>query len=177
MDASYTQTVSILGTYLKYRLIAICDFTELRNKMCLHSKFLQNQAAKDNFDKVMNMHSEDDLQFLDLNMVYNLLVNFCDIPDRLSEWGIIPDIDDVSQGADIERIKMIVNDYFDGYYCKHANADEIIKRWTEDYGEIRLSDVINLSQETKINCKYIYRISQLLSHLHSISNELSARKP
>nr|XP_022342853.1 uncharacterized protein LOC111136344 isoform X2 [Crassostrea virginica] len=150
-DASYPQKVSILGTYLKYRLIAICDFTELRNKMCLHSKFLQNRAAKDHFDKVMNMHSENDLKMLDLNMVYNLLVNFCDIPDLPNGWGNIPDIDDVSQGADIERIKMIVNDYFDGYYCKHANADEIIKRWTEDYGEIPLCDVINLNQESKIN--------------------------
>ena len=168
--------MSVLGTYLKYRLIAICDLTDLRNKMCLHSKFLQSQAAKNHFDKVMNMHSENDLKMLDLNMAYNLLVNFCDIPDPLREWGIIPDIDDVSQGADIERIKMIVNDYFDGYYCKHANADEIIKRWTEDYGEIPLCDVINLNQESKINCKYIYKISQLLSNLHSISDELSARK-
>ena len=156
--------MSILGTYLKYRLIAICDFTELRNKMCLHSKFLQNRAAKDHFDKVMNMHSENDLKMLGLNMVYNLLVNFCDIPAPLSGWGIIPDIDDVSNGADIERIKMIVNDYFDGYYCNHANADEIIKRWTEPYGEIPLSDVINLSQESKINCKYLYKISQLLGN-------------
>ena len=147
--------MSILGTYLKYRLIAICDFTELRNKIYLHSKFLQNQAAKDNFDKVMNMHSENDLKMLDLNMVYNLLVNFCDIPGPLSNWGNIPDIDDVSLGADIERIKMIVNDYFDGYYCDQENADEIIQRWTEPYGEIPLSDVINLNQESKINCKYI----------------------
>ena len=162
--------MSILGTYLKYRLIAICDFTELRNKMCLHSKFLQNQATKDNFDKVMNMHSEYDLKMLDLNMVYNLLVNFCDIPDPLSGWGNIPDIDDLSQGADIERIKMIVNDYFDGYYCNDANAHEIIERWTELYAEIPFSDVINLSKESKINCKYIYKISQLLNNLHSISN-------
>lgn len=137
---------------------------------------MQNQAAKDNFDKVMNMHSENDLKMLDLNMVYNLLVNFCDIPGPLSNWGNIPDIDDMSLGADIERIKMIVNDYFDGYYCNHANADEIIKRWTESFGEIPLSDVIILSHESKINCKYIYQISQLLSNLHSISNELSARK-
>ena len=163
-DASYIQKVSVLGTYLKYRLVAICDLTDLQNKMCLHSKFLQNHATKDHFHRVMNVYSsENDLMMLDLNMVYNLLVNFCDIPAPLSGWGIIPDIDDVSNGADIERIKLIVNDYFDGYYCNHANADEIIKRWTEPYGEIPLSDVINLRQESKINCKYLYKISQLLS--------------
>lgn len=155
--------MSILGTYLKNRLIAFCDFTDLRNKMRLHSKTLQIQATKDHFDKVINMYSsKDDLKMLNLNMVYTLLANFCDIPHPHNGWGNIPDIDDMSQGADIERIKMIVNDYFDGYYCNHANADEIIKRWTESYGEIPLSDVIDLSQESNINCKYIY--SRFLSY-------------
>ncbi|XP_078338928.1 uncharacterized protein LOC111136345 [Crassostrea virginica] len=149
-DTSYTQKVSILGTYLKYRLIAVCDLKDLRNTMRLHSKSLQKLATKDHFERVINMQSsEDDLRMLDLNLVYNLLVNFSDIQEPLSGWGNIPDNADMSQGADIERIKIIVNNYFDGFYCDHA--DEIFKRWTEYYGEINPSDVIYLSTESEIN--------------------------
>ena len=102
------------------------------------------------------MHfSEDDLKMLDLNLVYNLLANFCDITDPCSGWGNIPDNDDISVGADIERIKMIVNEYFDDHFCDHEKLDEVIKRWTETYGEINRSDVIDLRGESKIKCKYI----------------------
>lgn len=148
--------MSVLGTYLKYRLVAISDLEYLRNNMRLYSKSLQKQVTKDFFERVMNMHSsENDLKTLNLNLVYNLLANFCDITDPCSGWGNIPESGDISLGADIERIKMIVNDYFDGHYCDQENADEIIKRWTESYGEINLSDVINLQGESKIKCKYI----------------------
>ena len=148
--------MSVLGTFLKYRLIAFSDLEYIRNNMRLYSKALQKQVTKDFFERVMNMHSsEDDLKMLNLNLVYNLLANFCDIPGPFNGWGNIPDSDEISLGADIERIKMIVNDYFDDHFCEQENLDEVIKRWTESYGEINRSDVIDLRGESKIKCKYI----------------------
>lgn len=144
----------MLGTYLKYRLVAISDLSDLQNKMLLHSKSL-NDHHSTIYDKIKHMSKVDDLKMLNLNIVYMLLSNFCDLPSPKCGWGNKPNVEDLSLSADIERVRIIVNDYLDHGHCDQENADEIIKRWTESYGEINLCDVINLQGESKIKCKYI----------------------
>nr|XP_022344776.1 uncharacterized protein LOC111137568 isoform X2 [Crassostrea virginica] len=142
--------VSMLGTYLKYRLIAISDLSDLRNKMLLHSKSLNHHHSAI-YDKIKHMSKEDDLKMLDLNIVYMLLTNFCDIPSPSCGWGNKPNVEDLSLSANIERIRILVNDYLDHGHCDQENADEIIKGWIAEYGEINRSDIIDLSRESKIN--------------------------
>lgn len=162
----------MLGTYLKYRLIAISDLSDLRNKMLLHSKSLNHHHSAI-YDKIKHMSKEDDLKMLDLNIVYMLLTNFCDIPSPSCGWGNKPNVEDLSLSANIERIRILVNDYLDHGHCDQENAGEIIKGWIAEYGEINRSDIIDLSRGSKINCKYTIHDGFSVT---KYSNALSVRK-
>ena len=62
-----------------------------------------------------NLNSLDDYQNLDISLVYNLLRNVCkNVTPPKRGWGYEPSADDVSLGADIERIRSISNRYCDG---------------------------------------------------------------
>lgn len=162
----------MLGTYLKYRLVAISDLSDLRNKMLLHSKSF-NHHHSIIYDKIKHMSNVDDLKMLNLNIVYMLLSNFCDLPSPKCGWGNKPNVEDLSLSADIERIRIIVNDNLDHGHCDQENADEIIKGWIAKYGEIDRSDIIDLSRESKINCKYTIHDGFSVT---KYSNALSVRK-
>lgn len=162
----------MLGTYLKYRLVAISDLSDLRNKMLLHSKSL-NDHHSTIYDKIKHMSKVDDLKMLNLNIVYMLLSNFCDLPSPKCGWGNKPNVEDLSQSVNIERIRIKVNDNLDHEHCDQENADKIIKGWIAEYGEINRSDIIDLSRGSKINCKYTIHDGFSVT---KYSNALSVRK-
>lgn len=143
-----------LGACMKFKLIEICDDKDLRHQMLMHSGSLK-QHFKESFDTMMNSRSVDWTKF-DLDTVYTLLSNFCGIPCPDRGWGYTPTDEDVSLGADIERMRILVNEYLDNKMCKVEQADQILERRKWAKIETDPSDCMDLDHETKINCKLKY---------------------
>lgn len=150
LEEQCTQKLSMLGGYLKFQLVNLSKVKNLRFHMVTHSESLKLHF-KENFDGMINSSSVDWTQF-NLDTVYTLLSNFCGItcPDR--GWGYKP-IDDISVGADIERIRFLVNEYLDDKTFKLEEADQILERWRWVKKEVDSRDIIDFDHETKINCK------------------------
>lgn len=123
----------------------------LRFHMVTHSESLKFHF-KENFDEMINSMSVDWTQF-NLDTVYTFLSNFCGItcPDR--GWGNKPTDEDISVGADIERIRILLNEYLHNKTFKVNEVDQILERWRYVKMELDSRDIIDIDQETKINCK------------------------
>lgn len=136
---------------MKFQLVKLSKVKNLRFYMVTHSESLKLHV-KENFERMMNSSSVDWTKF-DLDTVYTLLTNFCGItrPDR--GWGYKPTDEDLSVGADIERIRILVNEYLDNKMYHVKEAEQIIERWNWVEREVVLRDIINFDHETKINCK------------------------
>lgn len=136
---------------MKFQLVKLNKIKNLRFYMVTHSESLKLHF-KENFERMMNCTV--DWTTFDLNTVYTLLTNFCGItcPDR--GWGYKPTDEDLSVGADIERIRILVNDKMDhNKMFKVEEADQIIERWNWLKKEVDSRDIIDFDHETKINCK------------------------
>lgn len=68
------------------------------------------------------VYNEDDLKKFDLDVVYILLINFCDILCLDNGWGNMLGDEDFFLGVDIERVWILVNEYLDN---KILNVDEV----------------------------------------------------
>lgn len=136
---------------MKFKFVKLSKVTNLRFHMVTHSESLKLHL-KENFDRMMHSRNVDWTTF-DLNTVYSLLSNFCGItrPDR--GWGYKPKDKDISVGADIERIRVLVNEYLDNKTFKVEEADQILERWGWVKKEVDSRDIIDFDHETKINCK------------------------
>lgn len=141
----------MLGQYMKFQLVKISKDRDLRFHMVTHSESLKLHF-KENFDRMMKSSSVDWTKF-DLDTVYTILTSFCGItcPDR--NWGYKPTENDISVGADIERIKILVNEYLDKKTFKLKEADQILERWIWVKKEIDPQDIIDFNHERKIQCK------------------------
>lgn len=136
---------------MKFQLVKLSKVKNLRFHMVTHSESLKLHF-KENFENMMNCTV--DWTTFDLNTVYTLLTNFCGItcPDR--GWGYKPTDEDLSVGADIERIRILVNEKIDhNKMFKVEEADQIIERWNWLKKEVDSRDIIDFDHETKINCK------------------------
>lgn len=136
---------------MKFQLVQLNKIKNLRFHMVTHSESLKLHF-KENFENMMNCTV--DWTTFDLNTVYTLLTNFCGItcPDR--GWGYKPTDEDLSVGADIERIRILVNEKIDhNKMFKVEEADQIIERWNWLKKEVDSRDIIDFDHETKINCK------------------------
>lgn len=136
---------------MKFKVVERCNDKYLRYQMFMHSESLK-QHFKENFDTIINPSSIVWTQ-LNLDTVYTLLSNFCGIPCPDRGWGYTPTDDDVSLGADIERIRILVNGYLENKMYKAEEADLILERQRWANLEIGPSDSIYFDHETKINCK------------------------
>lgn len=141
----------MLGGYIKFQLVKISKVKNLRLHMITHSESLKLHV-NENFDRMMNSSSVDWTKF-DLDTVYILLSNFCGITCPDSGWGYKPTDEDISVGADIERIRILVNEYLDNKKFTVNEADQIIERWRWVRKEVDSCDIIDFKHETKINCK------------------------
>lgn len=146
-----TQKISMLGGYMKFQLVKLDTVKNLRFFMITHSESLKLHF-KENFDRMINSSSIDWTKF-DLDTVYTFLSNFSGItcPDR--GWGYKPTDEDLSVGADIERIRIFVNEYLDSKKFKVEEADQILERLRGVKKEVDSDDTIDFDHETKINCK------------------------
>lgn len=89
----------------------------------------------------------------DLDTVYTILTNLCGITCPNRGWGYKPTDEDLSVGADIERIRILVNEYLDSKTFNVEGADQIIERWISLKKEVDSRDIIDFDHETKMNCK------------------------
>lgn len=137
------------------RLVAFChaDLDSLRYKMVTHSESLKHHFKETLCDPMV--YNEDDLKKFDLDVVYILLTNFCDIPCPDNGWGNMPGDEDLSLGADIERVRILVNEYLDNNTLNVKVADQILGRWgnLSGEGEISQDDYKEFCPEKKIICK------------------------
>uniref|UniRef100_A0A8W8JTI4 DZIP3-like HEPN domain-containing protein n=1 Tax=Magallana gigas TaxID=29159 RepID=A0A8W8JTI4_MAGGI len=94
-----------------------------------------------------DLNSLDDYQNLDISLVYNLLRNVCkNVTPPKRGWDYEPSDDDVSLGADIERIRLMWNRYCDEA-TEFLNLREIFVRMVNRYGNI--SDDVKLQDTDK----------------------------
>lgn len=138
---------------MKSRLVALCheDLDSLRCKMVTHSESLKHYFNETSCDP---MHfNEDDLKKFHLEVLYILLTNFCDIPCPDNGWGNMPKDHDSSLGADIERVRILINGYLDNRTLNVEEADQILGRWTDHSGENNHDDYIEFCPDKKIICK------------------------
>lgn len=138
---------------MKSRLVASChkDLDGFRYKMVTHSESLKHYFKETLCDPMV--YSKDDLKKFDLDVVYTLLTNFCDIPCPDNGWGNMPRDGDFSFGADIERVRILVNEYLDNETLNVEEADQILGRWGNLSGENNRDDYIEFCPKKKIICK------------------------
>lgn len=136
---------------MKFLLVKLSRVKNLQFLIVTHSESLKLHF-KENFDRMMNSSSVDWNKF-DLDTVYTLLSNFCGVPCPDRGWGYKPTDEDMSVGADIERIRILVNEYLDKKKVEVEEADQILERWRWVKKEVDSRDIINFNPETKIHCK------------------------
>lgn len=136
---------------MKFQLVKLSRVKNLQFLIVTHSESLKLHF-KENFDRMMNSSSVDWNKF-DLDTVYTLLSNFCGVPCPDRGWGYKPTDEDMSVGADIERIRILVNEYLDQKKVEVEEADQILERWRWVEKEVDSRDIINFDPETKIHCK------------------------
>lgn len=105
------------------------------------------------YDRMMNSGTIDWTTF-DLDTVYTILSNFCGITFSDRGSGYKPTDEDLSVGADMEKIRILMNEYLDNKMFNLKEADQIIEKWNWVKKEIDSRDIIDFDHERKINCKY-----------------------
>uniref|UniRef100_K1RWI1 Uncharacterized protein n=1 Tax=Magallana gigas TaxID=29159 RepID=K1RWI1_MAGGI len=139
---------------LKHYLVIILKqeskMEELKDVTVLFKTSIVEHFGEALLNSLCNLNSMDDYQNLDISLVYNLLRNVCkNVTPPKRGWGYEPSADDVSLGADIERIRSMWNRYCDGE-TEFLYLREIFVRMVDRYGNI--SDLVKFEDtgRTKI---------------------------
>nr|XP_034337788.1 uncharacterized protein LOC117692805 [Crassostrea gigas] len=113
---------------------------ELKDVADLFKTSIVEHFGRALLNSLCNLNSLDDYQNLDISLVYNLLRNVCkNVTPPKRGWGYEPSADDVSLGADIERIRSMWNRYCDGG-TEFLYLGGIYDRMVDRYGNI--SDLV-----------------------------------
>lgn len=146
-------------TALKHYLVVILKhfsgIEELKDVPVIFKTSLLQHFKESVLENVNNLNSWDDYQKLDMSLVYNLLRNVCkhiSPPNR--GWGYDPPPDDVSLGADIERIRSIWNNYCDGE-TEFVYMNDIFVRMFDEFGTISKDVEVQDFGSEKISSKCI----------------------
>lgn len=78
-----------------------------------------------------NSYYKGDLSDLDISSIYVILRNLNNICPHKTGWGKMPEDDDRSMSANIERIRRFKNSYVSHHQKCSVNAEEFQKKWTE----------------------------------------------
>lgn len=147
-------------TALKYYLVVILKhfsgIEELKDVTVIFKTSLLQHFKESVLEDLNNLNTWNDYQKLDMSLVYNLLRNVCkhiSPPNR--GWGYDPPSDDVSLGADIERIRSILNNYCDGE-TEFVYMKDVFVRMFDEFGKISKDVEIQDSGSEKISSKCIY---------------------
>uniref|UniRef100_A0A8W8JTG4 DZIP3-like HEPN domain-containing protein n=1 Tax=Magallana gigas TaxID=29159 RepID=A0A8W8JTG4_MAGGI len=120
---------------------------ELKHVTVLFKTSIVEHFGEALLKSLCNLNSWDDNQNLDISLVYNLLRNVCkNVTPPKRGWCYEPSDDDVSLGADIERIRLMWNRYCDEA-TEFLYLKEIFVRMVNRYGNI--SDDVKLQDNDK----------------------------
>ena len=83
---------------------------------------------------LQSVQSSNDYSRLDMTVVFTLLQNFCEnIKPPRKGWGYEPPSEEITTGADIERIRLMWNKFCDGD-LQFPQLDDVYNRMKDKYG-------------------------------------------
>ena len=129
--------LNILQQYLVVTLKFYCGIEELKDVKVLFNASLVQHYNEALLKPLFELNSWGDYHELNYCLVYNLLRNICTehVKPPGKGWDYEPAVDDISLGADIERIRLIWNKYCDEKE-EFENFDMILKRMEDRFGDI-----------------------------------------
>lgn len=84
----------------------------------------------------MCLVSNGDYSNFDISLLYFLLRNICSIPPHVKRWGNVPDPNDRSLSANIERIRIIRNESLTNSKISLSNS-EFEEKWTNIFTAVQ----------------------------------------
>ena len=110
------------------------DVRDLKEKIVIYSKSIKEHFTPPLLTDVQGVQSSDDYSRLDMTVVFTLLQNFCEnIRPPSKGWGYEPPSDEVTTGADIERIRLMWNKFCDND-LQFSQLDDVFNRMKDKYG-------------------------------------------
>lgn len=90
----------------------------------------------------------------DITLLYFLLRNICAIPPHVNQWGNIPDTQDRSVSANIERIRLVRNEYYGHITHLSISDEEFEKIWTNCFNIVKdLEKYLGYTQQYQASLK------------------------
>ena len=110
------------------------DVRDLKEKIVIFSKSMKAHFTVPLISSLQSVQSSNDYSRLDMTVVFTLLQNFCEnIKPPRKGWGYEPPSDEITPGADIERIRLMWNRFCDGY-LQFPQLDDVYNRMKHKYG-------------------------------------------
>ena len=151
--------MNILQQYLVVTLKCYCGIEELKDVNVLFNTSIVQHFNGALLKPLFELNSWSDYHELDYCLVYNLLRNVCKhVKPPGKGWEYEPAVDDVSLGADIERIRLFWNRYCDEKENDMHSCDMILKRMKNRFGDISGNDEGVNSDEWKMRKEKITSI-------------------
>ena len=112
------------------------DVRDLKEKIVIFSKSIKAHFTAPLISSLQSVQSSDDYSRLDMTVVFTLLQNFCEnIKPPRKGWDYEPPSDEVTTGADIERIRLMWNKYCDDdLQC--PQLDDVFNRMKDKFGTV-----------------------------------------
>ena len=131
------QKIGKLKELLKYPVHILkkeLDVRDLKEKIVIYSKSIKAHFTTRIISSLHSVQSLDDYSRLDMTVVFTLLQNFCEnIKPPKKGWGYEPPPDEITPGADIERIRLMWNRFCDDYLL-FPQLDDVYNRMRDKYG-------------------------------------------
>ena len=158
--------LTILKQYLVVTLKQNCGIEKLKDFKVLYNTSLVQHFCEALLKPLFQLNSINDYQQLDYCLVFNLLRNVCTqhVKPPGKGWDYEPAVDDISLGADIERIRLFWNRYCDEKEDDMHSCDMILKRMKNRFGDISENDEGVSSDEWKMRKEKITSIFFLSMH-------------
>lgn len=128
-------------------------------KACPSLRMKECKLNTDQQRKCFNSSNIPDYSKFDVALLYKLIRNLCPSLEPTNKWGQKPTVNDVCIGDDIERIRVLRNEYFAHTESAEISDDDFKKLWHD------AKCVINRCQSftTSKGCKTDY--NQMLKDL------------
>ncbi|XP_078338953.1 uncharacterized protein LOC111117454 isoform X3 [Crassostrea virginica] len=110
------------------------DVKDLKENTVIYSKSIKAHFTAPLISNLQSVQILDDYSRLDMTVVFTLLQSFCEnIKPPKKGWGYEPPSDEITTGADIERIRLLWNKFCDDD-LQFPQLDDVYKRMKEKYG-------------------------------------------
>lgn len=131
-----TEKMKELLKYLVHILKKELGVNDLKEKAVIHSKSISEHFSEKLREDLKSVKDVNDYSRLDMSLVFALLQNFCEgIKHPSRGWDYEPPDDETSDGADIERIRYMLNKYCDDDF-EFKHLDKVYNRMKEKHGTV-----------------------------------------